>query len=155
MKEGGTITTTPMERTHGTQAKRTGYMAAIVVNVAMLYAVHRLLEWGFVPFLTDDFRQLLPIVSLSLASTVLVNVTYLSYDPAWFRSLTQLGLNGISLAVVVRTYQVFPFDFSAYEFEWAGLVRLALVALMVVIGIALIVEVVRFFHLAAALETNS
>lgn len=155
MDEGGTITTASMERTRETRTTRTGYLAAIVVNVAMLFVVHRLLEWGLVPFLTEDFRRLLPIVSLSLASTVVVNVLYLTYDPGWFRSLTQLGLNAISLAVVVRTYQVFPFDFSAYGFDWTGLVRLALVAVMVAIGIALVVEVVRFFRRAAALEANS
>ena len=41
------------------------------------------------------------------------------------------------------TYRVFPFDFSAYDFEWEGLLRVVIVVVIVALVIATIVEIVR------------
>jgi hypothetical protein len=47
------------------------------------------------------------------------------------------------MLVAIRTYQVFPFDFSAYQFDWERLARFVIVLSMVAIGIGIVVEAVK------------
>ena len=118
-------------------------MVAIAVNVALLNAANNLLEWDIFPFLTNDFERVLPILNVSLGAAIVVNLIYLDVDALWFKSLTQIGLLAISLAVTIRLYQVFPFDFSAYEFNWQLLATWALILAMVAIGIGVVAELIR------------
>ena len=118
-------------------------MVAIVVNVFLLIAANNLLAWDIFPFLTNDFERVLPILNVSLAAAIAVNLIYLAYDAGWFKSLTQIGLLAISLVVTVRLYQVFPFDFSAYEFGWETLAQWVLILAMVGVGIGVAAELVR------------
>ena len=131
-------------------SKRLGYLVAIAVNVAMLYVVNNLLAWGWPPFLTEDFDQLLPIVNLSLVVSILVNATYLTFDPDWFKSFSQIGIAVISLAVFIRTLQVFPFDFTAYDFNWETLTRTIVYLGMFGVAIAILVESVKLVRALAA-----
>ena len=64
-------------------------------------------------------------------------------DAAWFKSLANVITAGISFVVAVRTYQVFPFDFSTYSHDWSWLVRVILIAVMVGTAIGFTVELIR------------
>jgi hypothetical protein len=123
--------------------RRMGYVIAIAVNAGLLFVAHNILAWDILPFLTDDWEELVPIISVSLLASMLVNLIYVAYDAPWFKSLTQIFLAAIAMAVTVRTYQVFPFDFSAYDFNWTAVTRVVLVLVMVGIVIAIIVESVK------------
>ncbi|HLF42673.1 MAG TPA: hypothetical protein VJA46_03980 [Acidimicrobiia bacterium] len=120
-----------------------GYVVAILVNAAMLVIANNFLDWGWLPFLTDDFGRILWLLDISFLAAILVNSIYLGYDPAWFKSMCQIGLSGISMAVAIRTYQVFPFDFARYQFDWGPVTRFVLVLVMVGVGFAIITEVVK------------
>jgi hypothetical protein len=123
--------------------RRFGYFVAVLVNVAMLIVVNNLLAWDILPFLTNGFERVTPIINVSLGAGILANLLYLIFDPVWFKSLTQIGLLGISMAATVRLYQVFPFDFSAYEFNWETTGRVLLILAMVGVGIGMIAELVK------------
>lgn len=116
-------------------ARRSGYVVAIAVNIFMFWIFNNILAWGALPFLTQEFARVLWLLNLSIGMTILFNLTYLGYDPQWYRSLTQVALNGISMVGTIRLFQVFPFDFSTYEFPWQlvarGVLVLALVGLVV------------------------
>lgn len=131
------------------EGSRAGYVVSIVLNAVGLFIVNNLLSWDLLPFLTDRFSEVLPIINLSLVATIVVNVAYLWYDARWFASLSQLGLLGISMVVALRMYGVFPFDFSAYAFDWALLTRALLIVGMVGIGIAMLAEAVKLGTAAA------
>lgn len=133
------ITSTP------TTGRRVGYAIAVAVNAVMLVFANNILEWGWFPWLTEEWNELVPIVSFSLVASIVINVVYLWFDPAWFKSLTQAVLAAISLVVTVRVSSVFPFDFSAYEFGWETLARAILIFVMIGITIGLIAETVKFF----------
>ena len=127
--------------TEGT--KRFGYFVAILVNVGLLFIVNNVLEWDIAPFLTEEFEDLIPIVSVSLLFGAAINLAYIAFDPAWFKASTQMVSAGIALIVAIRTYQIFPFDFSAYDFPWTGVTRIILIIGIAGTAIAVIVEFVK------------
>jgi hypothetical protein len=136
-----TMTQTRPKPSPGT--RRFGYAVAVLVNVALLFVVNNLLAWDILAFLTNDFERVIPIINVSVGASILVNLIYLSYDAGWFKSLTQIGLLGISMAATVRFYRVFPFDFSAYEFDWATVAKWLLILAIVGVAIGMIVEIGR------------
>jgi hypothetical protein len=127
------------------RSKQPDYIAAIAANAIILIIVNEVLNWGILPFLTQDFKQVIPIQNISLAATIVFNAAFLFYDPDWFTSLLKMVLNGVGVAVVLRYMSVFPFDFSAYSgFNWTVLARVMLVIGLVGCSIAIIVEAAKF-----------
>jgi hypothetical protein len=123
--------------------RRFGYAVAVVVNLVMLVIVQNVLDWGWPPFLTDDFTQVVPWISFSLVVSILANVVYQFNDDPTVKSTGQIGVNLISILVTYQMWQVFPFDFSAYQFDWAIVVRVLLILAMVGSGIGAVTEAMR------------
>ena len=126
--------------------RRVGYVAAATANLVLLWVANHLLDWQWPPFLTDDFSDLLPWVSFSLVATAVVDALWAWRDPAWFKHLGQLGLNAIGIVVAVRTWQIFPFDFSAYSFDWNLVARLVIAAGFLGMVASSITELVGLAH---------
>jgi hypothetical protein len=124
--------------------RRVGYVVAIVVNVLGLYIAHHLLDWGWPAFLTEQYSQLLPIITLSITATILANVAFLICDAGWLRSFGHAVTAAIGFVVALRTYQIFPFDFSGYTHDWSGLARVLLVLAMLGAAIGCLVETIQF-----------
>lgn len=122
---------------------RPGYAMAIVVNAALLFVANNLLDWDLIPFLTGDFTRVLWIIDVSLLATIVVNLVYLWYDPVWFKSVCQTCLGGISMLVSIRMLQVFPFDFTGYQFDWEPVARFVMILTVIAVGIGIVVEVVK------------
>lgn len=143
-----TITEETIETTSGPSrgARRFGYLIGAGVGVALLYVANHLLEWGWFAWLTEDFERLLPILNVSIWAGIVCNVLYFAYDADWFKDLTQIPQLIISGLVGFRMLDVFPFDFSAYEFGWESLVRWCIILPLVGIGIALIVVTIRLLR---------
>lgn len=144
--------TAPERKAHRTRkprpsrpARRGGYLVAAVVNLVLVWLVNQFLDWGWPPFLTGEFDDLLPILDVSLVAGALLNLVWIAADPPWLRHIGQIGLNVISLIVAVRTWQVFPFDFSDYSSVWETVARVALVVGIVGLVIATIFEVAALF----------
>ena len=129
--------------------RKIGYSVAIVVNGILLVIVNNLLAWGWLSWLTEDFELLLPILNLSIVASIVVNLIYLAYDAEWFKTLLDTGVLVISLGVAIRTWQVFPFDFTGWDFDWAPIIRVILGFAIFGMTIALIVNVVRLLVMAA------
>lgn len=108
-------------------ARRTGYVAAILVNAAVFYAINALPGWKAVPFLTADAARILAFVNASLTVGILVNLVYLVAGRPAVRAAGDLLVLGIGLAAAFRVWEVFPFDFSGSPFDWALLARVLLV----------------------------
>ena len=95
----------PSGRSRGARA---GYVVGAAVNLAMLVAVNAWPGWQAVPFLTAETPEVLPLVSLSLASAAGANLVYLVDDAPWVRALGGLVTTGVGLAALVRILDVFP-----------------------------------------------
>ena len=129
--------------------RKVGYAVAIAGNIALLVIANNILDWGWLPWLTDEFNDILPVMNVSLGASIAANAIYLFYDPPGFKAAAELGLLIISLIVTIRFLQVFPFDFTAYEFGWGTLVRWLLVLAIVGISIGMLVQVVQLVRLGA------
>ena len=123
--------------------RRFGYGVAVVVNLFMLVAVQFILDWGWLPFLTDEFATLVPWISLSLLVSIVVNLVYQFNDTPVVKSTGQILSNLISLFVTYQIFQVFPFDFSGSEFDWTLVTRILLILAMVGSGIGVLTEAVK------------
>jgi hypothetical protein len=143
------------ERRRPTRGTRClGYGISIGVQAALLIVVNNLVEWDILPFITEEFNDLVPYITVSLVASIVVNAVYFAFDPRWFKSFGQAILNAISLVVIVQTYRIFPFDFSGSSFNWTAVTRVCLVALMVLVGIGIIGEGVKMFQALATSGTT-
>lgn len=141
------MTDAPPTRRRSVAARRAGYAFGVVVNVALLYAVHGWPGWRELPFLTEDTTQVLGAVTAALVAGLVTNVVYLASDPPWLTALGDLVITVIGLVALVRVWQVFPLDFGDHAVNWAMVARVLLVIAMggSVIGVfAQLAALVRF-----------
>ncbi len=124
-------------------ARRVGYLISIAINVAMLVIVQNLLEWGWLPFLTDEFADVVPWISLSLVASIVANIIYQIDDSLIVKSVGQIADNMISVWATYTVLTIFPFDFSGYAFDWEVVARVALIFAIVGAGIAALVEAIK------------
>lgn len=135
-------TVAPTEPESPEAGRRAGYVAAIAVNLILLWVAHHLLEWGWPRFLTDEFDDVLPILTLSIVATIVANALFVVFDPKWFQHLANLVTSAIALVCAVVVSRVFPFDFTDYATDWTWLARLVVVLGIVGTAIAVVVNAV-------------
>jgi hypothetical protein len=133
---------TPTEPESPPAGRRAGYVAAIVVNLVLLWIVHHLLDWDWPRFLTDEFDDVLPVLTASIIATIVANAVFVVFDPPWFRHLANVVTSAIALACAVVVSRVFPFDFSDYATDWTWLARLVVVVGVVGTAVAVVVNTV-------------
>jgi hypothetical protein len=140
------MVTTSTVRRPSTGVRRVGYAIAVAINVVFGYLVNARPGWSALPFLADDFRQVLVLVNLSLAAGVFANLVYLADDRPRVKAFGDLITTSIGLAVLIRLWEVFPFDFNGAAFDWALVMRTLLVLAGLGTAIALLI------HLAALIR---
>lgn len=123
-------------------ARRFGYVVAALVNAVMLYLVNVWPEWDAVPFLTDETTQVLGLVNVSIVVGLVANLVYVVNDTKWVRGLGEITTTAVGLAAMIRIWQVYPFDFEGYSFDWDIVVRVLLVLGMVGSAIGMISRLV-------------
>lgn len=126
-----------------TPGQRFGYLVAIAVNGGLLWFVNQQPEWDWPRFLTDEFDQVLPIVSVALIAGMATNAAFLWFDAGWFKSLGNLITAGVSFVAAITVFRVFPFDFATYAVDWTGVTRAIALFGIVGTGIAVLVESVK------------
>jgi hypothetical protein len=132
----------------GATARRVGYGIAVGINLAVLDILNVHPGWRAASFLTDETPPLLALVNLSLLAGVVANVMYFVADGPWVKTLGDLTTTTIGLAVLIRVWQVFPFDFAASTFNWALVVRIALAVALAGTGVALVTHAVAVVRVA-------
>jgi len=125
--------------------RRFGYAVAIGIQILLLVVVNNILGWGWLDWLTPEFEELLPIFNFSLVVNIVINIVYMFHDPPRFKSAMQILVNLIAIAVIARMLQIFPFDFSAFSFNWDLMVRAALGLAIFGTAIAVATDVVKLF----------
>jgi hypothetical protein len=144
------MTVTAPARRPSTGARRAGYVIGAAINAAFLLLINVAPGWDAVPFLTADAGRLVGLVNVSLVLGLVCNLVYVLADPVWLTSLGGLITTGVGLVVLVRFWQVFPFDFGDAAFDWAMLVRVVLVVGIVGSIIGLVVQTVSLVRAGSA-----
>jgi hypothetical protein len=134
-------------------ARRSGYVVAALVNAVLLWLVHVWPGWDAVPFLDDDFREVLPWVDAAMWGGVVANALYVVRDPRWLIALGGAVTTAIGLGAAVALWQVFPFDLDGSE-AWTVLVRIGLGLAIAGSVIAIVVDLVAFIRAIARREGN-
>lgn len=132
----------PTDRT-----RRLGYAVAVFINLVILYLLNVQPGWQALSFLTDTTPRVLVLVNLSLLAGIVANAVYIGADGPWVKTVGDLTTTTISLAVLIRIWQVFPFDFGAWTIDWALVARVVLVAAFVGTGIALLAQTIALLRL--------
>lgn len=139
-----TATTSPSRRRTKARpsraARRFGYVVAIVLNAAMLYAINVWPGWDVVPFLTDDTVDVLEVVNASIVATMAANVVYVFRDPPRVKALGDVVTTVVGLVAMVVIWRVFPLDLSS---GWETVARALLAIGIVGSGIAIVTGIVR------------
>lgn len=123
--------------------RRLGYGIAVVINLAMLVVVQNVVEWGWPSFLTAEFAEVVPWISLSLVVSIAANLIYQFHDTQVVKSVGQIVTNLISIFVTYVVLEVFPFDFSSYAFNWAPIASIVLILAIVGAGIGVLTEAIK------------
>ncbi|MCK8672868.1 hypothetical protein M1M07_17375 [Rhodococcus sp. HM1] len=127
------------DRSRSAAARRVGYVVAVLIDAAMLYAINVRPGWEVVPFLTEDTPAVLGWVNASIVVGLVANLVYLVRDPRWLKALGDIATTAVGLVALLRIWQVFPFDFGTDAFDWPLVVRILLGLGIVGSGIAILV----------------
>lgn len=122
-------------------SRRFGYTVAVVVNLVLVWVVQNIVEWDIVPFLTEEFEQVVPITIFSLVLSAIANVVFLFKDTGRFKKAVDILTTGVTFVVVVRTYQVFPF-----ELESAFWLRVLMILVAVAIAAAVLAQLIQLIR---------
>ncbi len=132
----------PRDRRPGVAARRFGYAVAVSVNLVVLYLLNVSPGWQAASLLTDATTQVIGLVNLSLLAGAVANIVYVVADGPWVKRFGELTTTTISMVVLVRIWQVFPFDFSASALPWGVITRTVLVFALVGTGVTVLVHAV-------------
>lgn len=123
--------------------RRFGYGIAIFVNLVMLVVVQNILDWGILSFLTPEFATVVPWMTFSIIVSIIVYAVFMITDSPTVVSFGRIIMNLTSLLATWRLLEVFPFDFTGYEFDWTLATRAVLILTIVGTVIGAVVEAVR------------
>ncbi len=104
--------------------------------------------WIRYPFFTEDINLWLPILTATLIISIIGHIILIILDRYILREMIHIVINAFSLWTVLTLLSVFPFDFSvipnpaAADATYLG-VRIFLIFISVVVGIALLVRVIK------------
>ena len=132
----------------GVAARRVGYAVAVLINLVALYLFNVQPGWRSAPFLTDGTPQVLVLLNLSLAVGIVANLVYVVTDGPWVKTIGELTTTTIGLAVLIRLWKVFPFDFTAWTVNWGLITRIVVAVALTGTAIALLVQTVALIRLA-------
>jgi len=133
----------PLEE-YNQPAKTGHYIVAIVVNSALLYVFNNLLSWNL-PYLTQDFAKVLPILNLSLYVKIASNFLFMFIDSEIFRQFIRIIFDCFGLAVVYTMLTVFPLDLSSLSQgdTISSALQIAFTASIFAIALAILVKIIR------------
>ena len=132
-----------------THVRRIGYVIAAAANVVLLWVAHQLLDWGWPAFLTEGFEEVLGLVTASFIASIVVNLALAVHHGARFRALTDIVTAAFAMAVGLRLWDVFPFDFTGYETDWSPYLHVGFIVVIAAIGIAIVVNLVKLVACSA------
>jgi uncharacterized membrane protein len=119
--------------------------------------VNNLTVWMRYPLFTHEINHWLPILTLTLALTVILHIILIVFDKYVLRELVNIVLDGFSLATVLSLLTIFPFDFSVIpDATAADMTGVAMTVTLIVIAVGISISVLaRLIKLIIRLAAGS
>jgi len=136
------------EITSPTGSRRFGYMLSILINGGIYYVINYLPIWNYIPFLNENYKNVLWVANISIGVTVFMYATFLVFNPRWYRSLMQAMTNLFSIYSIEIFRRVFPLDLSDSAAHWVNIGLLILMAIMVLSSVSEIAAAVKQYRLS-------
>jgi len=133
-------------KSYGTGLRRTGYIAAIIVMIVVIYCLRHLREWGLT-FLTEDFSKCLFYIELSIYVSIAAKALFIFYDNRWFRHFIQAITSIASLVALIMVYVIYPFNIE--DGNWDKWIKIGILILFGLTVIGIIIEIVKGFRYLA------
>ena len=127
-------------------SKKSEYIAAIIVNIILLYIFNNLPNWH-VYFITNVLNEILWVINIAITAAILGNIILLVFNPEWFRRIIKIILNIFAITAVYSIYSIFPFNFNSFLIEWSVVIAL----IFIMIGIAVATIIGLFFLISTIL----
>jgi hypothetical protein len=89
------------------------YLLAILVNLILLYIANSLIYWNL-SFIAPSFSDVLWAINLSLIVAIVANVSFILYDPRWFKIGSKILMNITALVAAFTILTVFPFVINQF-----------------------------------------
>lgn len=105
--------------------------------------------WTALPFLDESTSQVLAIFNASLGVSMVANVVNAIVDRPVATELGEIATSTMGIAVIVRLWAVFPFDFANLGFNGEPLARTLLVLSVIGFVISIAAQVAALLGLAA------
>ena len=123
-------------------ARRVGYLVAVLVQSVLLFVINVSPGWEALPILTADAALVIGLINASLTVSIVANLSYVGYHAPWWRAFGDIVTTTVGLAVLLRLWQVFPFDFGAGSVDWALVSRVVLVIAVCASVLGILVQLV-------------
>lgn len=132
---------------NGAAARRLAYAAAVVLDLALLVILNVVPGWRSFDLVTADAAQVVELVNVMLAFAVVANAVSALVDRRWVRSSGNLVTLTMALVVLLRVWEVFPFDLtrlspSLSPVDWEFVVRMVVAQVAFGCLVAVVVQVV-------------
>ncbi|MFC2067656.1 DUF4870 domain-containing protein [Chloroflexota bacterium] len=126
-------------------------------NKYIVYYQYESGEWARYPILTADFNVWLPIITATLAFSIVGHIILVVFDKYLVRETTIMILNLFGIAATATMLSIFPFDFGAIpNLAVAGVLPVIAALVLIGIGVGLgITTLVRFIRLIICTATGT
>jgi hypothetical protein len=88
-------------------------IVGIVFNLIFYYLLNR--YYNVIPFLNEDFEQVLPIYNLGIAISIFIHATRVVFTNKLYKQVGELINTGIFVYIAYLLWTIFPFNL-----EWFG-----------------------------------
>ena len=128
-------------------ARRFGYLLGASINAGMIWLVNVTPGWWWVPFLTEEFGQVVWLITASLLVGVAVNLGQMAFDPPWARRLGDTISAAFAVVILQRLWSIFPFDLDPGWVGWTTPLRVTLLLVTIATAIGLVASCAQCLHL--------
>jgi hypothetical protein len=123
------------------------YLIAILVNLILLYIANNIIYWNL-SFIAASFSDVLWAVNISLIVAVVANVSFIVYDPRWFKICSKIIMNITALVAAFTLLTVFPFVIN--QFLLALGLKFILIIGIVASFVSIIFQILKLvYHMAS------
>ncbi len=143
-----------------------GYTIAIFWNVLLIVFFNFYSDFialytsrGIIPVLTADWKAFLPIVTVTLAASIIGNIILIINNRFELKQMIEIILILLTIASVITLIYIFPFDFSAVlnaalSYALRPIMTIVLIVFAVMLGIGALIRFIRYvIHLSRSHST--